>query len=159
MTIYSLDVLLSQFWTSPWCMERLKAGGEGDNRVQDGWMASPTQRTWVWASSRRWWRRGNPGVLQSTESQSRTRMSNWTTTTVPCLVLTVASWDACMFFRRQVRWSGIPNSLKIFQFVLWPIQRLQCSQWSISRCFSGILLLSLWPNVQWQFDLWFLCLF
>ena len=34
-----------------------------DNRGQDGWMASPTQRTWVWASSRsRWWA-GKPGVL------------------------------------------------------------------------------------------------
>ena len=33
---------------------RLKAGGEGDNRGQDGWMASPTQWTWVWASSGRW---------------------------------------------------------------------------------------------------------
>ena len=31
----------------PWCWERLKAGGEGDNRGWDGWMASPTQWTWV----------------------------------------------------------------------------------------------------------------
>ena len=35
----------------PWCWERLKAGGEGDGRGQDGWVASPTQWTWVWASS------------------------------------------------------------------------------------------------------------
>ena len=34
----------------PWCWERLKAGGEGDDRGRDGWMASPTQWTWVWAS-------------------------------------------------------------------------------------------------------------
>ena len=32
----------------PWCWERLKGGGEGDNRGWDGWMASPTQWTWVW---------------------------------------------------------------------------------------------------------------
>ena len=38
-------------WKRPWCWERLKAGGEGDNRGWDGWMASPTQWTWVWASS------------------------------------------------------------------------------------------------------------
>ena len=38
----------------PWCWEVLKAGGEGDNRGWDGWMASLTQWTWVWASSRRW---------------------------------------------------------------------------------------------------------
>ena len=35
--------------------ERLNAGGEGDNRGWDGWMASPTQWIWVWASSRSWW--------------------------------------------------------------------------------------------------------
>ena len=36
------------FEKRPWCWERLRAGGEGDNRGWDGWMASPTQRTWVW---------------------------------------------------------------------------------------------------------------
>ena len=39
-------------------------GGEGDNRGWDGWMASPTQWTWVWASSRSWWWPGKPGALQ-----------------------------------------------------------------------------------------------
>ena len=34
-------------WKRPWCWERLKAGGEGDNRGWDGWMASPTRWTWV----------------------------------------------------------------------------------------------------------------
>ena len=63
----------------PWCWERLKAGGEGNDRGWDGWMASLTQWTWVWASSGRWWRIGKPGMLQSMESQSRTRLSDWTT--------------------------------------------------------------------------------
>ena len=49
--------------------ERLRVG-EGDNRGQDDWMASLTQWTWVWASSRKWWRTGKPGVLQSTGSQT-----------------------------------------------------------------------------------------
>jgi len=53
----------------PWCWERLKAGGEGDDRRWDGWMASPTQWTWVWVSSRSWWWTGKPGVLQSVGSQ------------------------------------------------------------------------------------------
>ena len=44
--------------------ERLKAGGEGDDREQGGYMASLIQWTWVWASSGRWWRTGMPGVLQ-----------------------------------------------------------------------------------------------
>ena len=49
----------------PWCWERLKAGGEGDDRGWDGWMASPTQWTWVWVNSGSWWWTGMPGVLQS----------------------------------------------------------------------------------------------
>ena len=49
----------------PWCWERLKAGGEGDSRGWDDWMASQTQWTWVWASFRSWWWTGNPGMLQS----------------------------------------------------------------------------------------------
>ena len=52
-------------WKRPWCWARLKAGGEEDNRGWDGWLASPTQGTWVWASSGSWWWTGRPGVLQS----------------------------------------------------------------------------------------------
>ena len=52
-----------------WCWERLKAGGEGDDRGWDGWMASPTQWTWVGASSGSWWWTGQPGKLQSMVSQ------------------------------------------------------------------------------------------
>ena len=48
-----------------WCWERSKAGGEGDDRGGDGWMASLTQWTWVWAGSRRYWWTGRPGGLQS----------------------------------------------------------------------------------------------
>ena len=46
----------------PWCWERLGAGGEGDNRGWDGWMASRTCWTWVWVSSGSWWWTGRPGV-------------------------------------------------------------------------------------------------
>ena len=52
-----------------WCWEGLGAGGEGDHRGWDGWMASPTQWTWVWVDSRSWWWTGRPGVLQFTGSQ------------------------------------------------------------------------------------------
>ena len=44
---------------------KMKVGGEGDDRGWDGWMASPTQWTWVWASSRHWWWTMRPLVLQS----------------------------------------------------------------------------------------------
>ena len=53
----------------PWCWERLRAGGEGDDRGWDGWMASPTQWTWVWVNSGSWWWTGRPGVLQPLGSQ------------------------------------------------------------------------------------------
>ena len=47
-------------WKDP---ERLRAGGEGDDRGWDGWMTSPTQWTWVWVDSSSWWWTGRPGVL------------------------------------------------------------------------------------------------
>ena len=53
----------------PWCWERLRAGGEGDDREGDSWMASPTQWTWDWVNSGSWWWTGRPGVLQSMGSQ------------------------------------------------------------------------------------------
>ena len=52
-------------WKRPWCWARLKAGEEGYDRGWDGWMASLTRWTWVWASSGSWWRTGKPGMLQS----------------------------------------------------------------------------------------------
>ena len=48
---------------------RLKAGGEGDDRGWDDWMASPTQWNWVWASSRSWWWTGKSHLLLSIGSQ------------------------------------------------------------------------------------------
>ena len=67
-------------WKRPWCWERLKVGGEGDDRGWDGWIASPTRWTWVWASSRSWWCTRKPDMLQSTGLQSQTRLSDWTMT-------------------------------------------------------------------------------
>ena len=61
----------------PWCLERLRAGGERDDRGWDGWMASPTQWTWVCVNSRCWWWTGRPGVLGFMGSQ-RVR-HNWAT--------------------------------------------------------------------------------
>ena len=56
-------------WKRPWCWEGLKAGGEGDDRGWDGWMASPTQWTWVWVDSGSWWWTRRPGVLWFMGSQ------------------------------------------------------------------------------------------
>ena len=53
----------------PWCWEGLGAGGKGDDRGWDGWMASQTQWMWVWVNSGSWWWTGRPGVLRFTGSQ------------------------------------------------------------------------------------------
>ena len=53
----------------PWCWERLKVGGERDDRGWDGWMASLTQWTWVWIGSGSWWWTGKLGVVQSMGAQ------------------------------------------------------------------------------------------
>ena len=52
-----------------WCWEGLGAGGEGDDRGGDIWMASLTRWTWVWVNSRSWWWTRRPGVLQFVGSQ------------------------------------------------------------------------------------------
>ena len=44
---------------------KIEGGRRGDDRGWDGWMASPTQWTWVWASSGSWWWTGKLGMLQS----------------------------------------------------------------------------------------------
>ena len=66
----------------PWSWETLKAGGKGDNRGWDGWMASLTRCTYVWVISASWGWTGKPGVLQSTETQRgkhdwATELTDW----------------------------------------------------------------------------------
>ena len=57
------------YWKRPWCWEGLGAGGEGDDRGCDGWMASLTWWSWVWVNSGSWWWTGRPGVLRFMGSQ------------------------------------------------------------------------------------------
>ena len=79
-------------WEIPWCWKRLKAGGEGDDRGWDGWMASLTQWTWVWISSGSWWWTGKSGVLQSMGSQRVG--SDWETE----LSWTWCTWHTSVYF-------------------------------------------------------------
>ena len=93
---------------SPRCWEGLGAGGEGDDRGWDGWMASLTQWTWVWVNSRSWWWTGRPGVLQSMRSQKvrdywATEL-NWTE---PC------SWGKCQVKEREAL-----QSLRLKEYLL-----------------------------------------
>ena len=79
-------VSVSVFLVVILCLERLRAGGEGDNRGWDSWMASPTHWTWVWVDSRSWWWTGRPGVLRfmgSKESDMTERL-NWNYSYVKC---------------------------------------------------------------------------
>ena len=75
----------------------------------------------------------------------------WIQSVVPCQVLTVASWPAYRFLRRQVRWSGIPISWRMFQFV-------------VIHTVKGFGIVNkeevdVFLELSWQFDLWFLCPF
>ena len=66
----------------PWSWEKLRAGGQGDDRGWGGWMASLTQWTWVWVDSGSWWWTGRPGVLWLMGLQGVntwwTQLSDWT---------------------------------------------------------------------------------
>ena len=61
----------------PWCWERLKAGGEAEDKRWDCRMVSSIQWTWVWASSNSWWWTGKPAMLQSMGLQSQTGLRDW----------------------------------------------------------------------------------
>ena len=79
--------LMPPHWKRPWCWERLRAGGEGDDRGWDGWMASSTRWTWVGVDSGGWWWTGRPGVLWFMGSQIVRH--DWATE----LNLTEKSWN------------------------------------------------------------------
>ena len=70
---------LATRWKRPWCWKRLKVAGKW-NRGWDGWMASPTLWTWVWASSRSWWWTGMSGMLVpwGCKELNTTEWLNWT---------------------------------------------------------------------------------
>ena len=79
-------------WKRPWFWEKLKAGGEGDDRGWDGWMASLTQWTWIWVNSGSCWWTGRPSVLRSMGSQRvehdwATEL-DWTEALLPSWILT-----------------------------------------------------------------------
>ena len=95
-------------WRRPWYWEGLGAGGEGDDRGWDGWMASPIRWTWVWVDSGSWWWTGKPGVLQFMGSQ-RVRHDwatelNWT----ECLCTLLVNHGILQ--DRTLEWVAVPFS-------------------------------------------------
>ena len=96
----------------PWCWERLRAGGEGDDRGWDGWMASLTQRTWVWVDSGSWWWAGRPGMLWFMGSQ-RVRHDwatklNWTDVCVCVCALLLLS--GCLVMSNSLQFHGLQHA-------------------------------------------------
>ena len=86
-----------------WCWERLKSGGEGDDRGWDGWMASPTPWTWVWVSSGSWWWTGNPDMLspRGCKKSDTTEWLNWMD------IFTVSSCKQCTYrWNNFCEWAG-----------------------------------------------------
>ena len=86
--------------------------GEGDDRGWDGWMASPTQWTWVWVNSRSWWWTGRPGVLQSMWSQRvghdwATELTNWVAFNDP-LYFCLVSFNLSFFIFKFTNLSLLP---------------------------------------------------
>ena len=80
LILWPPDVWRMTHWKISWCWERLKAGGEGVDREWDGWMASLTVWTIVWANCESWWWTGMFGMLQSMGSYEldTTAWLNWT---------------------------------------------------------------------------------
>jgi len=101
-------------WKRPWCWEKLRAGGERDDRRWDGWMASLTQWTWVWINSESWWLTGRPGVLQSMESQ-RVR-HDWATELTDWLsIFSCACWLSVLFGEMSVFYVKLYELLYILE--------------------------------------------
>ena len=89
----------------------------------------------------------------------RTPLLIWNRSVVPCPVLTVASWSAYRFLRRQIRWSGIPISKNFPQFVMiHTVKGFGTVKKAEVDVFLELLLFR-WSSGYWQLDLWFLCLF
>ena len=86
-----------------------------------------------------------------------TPFPNWSQSVVSCPVLPIASWPAYRFLRRQVRWSGIPISLRIFHSLLWSTQsymklnlNLQNFNFSQQKSTDTIMLYVLPVSFDWK---------
>ena len=122
-------------WKRPWCWEGVKAEGEGDDRGWDGWMALPTQWTWVWASSGSWWWTGRSGVLWSLGSQRVghslvTEQQQWPWT------LSAASFVGVYLFLSSVPVPHIPTMQTV-------------EYHSLRRCWAPMLRLNYWVDDCW----------
>ena len=111
-------------WKRLWCWEGLGAGGEGDDRGWDGWMASLTRWTWIWVNSGSWWWTERPSVLQFMGSQ-RVR-HDWAT---------------------ELNWTELAKFLSLFHLMFLNLPRYKFKSWFLQIYFSlWSLLKALWNN-------------
>ena len=127
---YSLEGLILKLrlqYFGHWCKEpthwkrlrrweRLKAKGVEDDRGWDGWMASLTQWTWVWANSQSWWRTGKPGELQSAAAAS---LQSCPTLCDP--INGSPPGSPVPGILQQEHWSGVPLPSPVLQSMGWQI--------------------------------------
>ena len=113
-------------WKRPWSWERLKAGGEGDNRGWDVAMPSPNQWTWVCVNSRIWWWTGKPGALWSMGSQGVGH--DWEAE---------LNWAECIPYLSQDRHASLAPVHTLTAIVhRWPTSSLQTSLQSTGVCWE-----------------------
>ena len=105
-------------WKRLWCWEGLGAGGEGDDRGWDGWMASWTRWTWVWVNSGRWWWTGRPGVLRFMGSQRVGH--NW---------VTELNWDSILKSRDVT----LPTKVHLVKAMVFPVVMYGCESWTVKK--------------------------
>ena len=122
-------------WKRPWCWERLTAR-EGDNRGWDGWMASPTQWTWVWASSGSWVM--DREAWRAAVHDSQRIRQEWATELISTGV-----------FQTKLTLS---SSLLFSHFCDWNHHLLGCSRWNLG-CYLRALSLSHYLTTSHQFYL------
>ena len=156
-------------WKRPWCWERLKAGGEVDDRGQNDWIASPTQWTWAWVNSGRWWWTGRPGVLQSMGSKlDTTDRMNWTERSIGYLYHIffyplIHQWTfrllPCLGYCKQ----GCNEHRAAWIFGLWfspdicpgvGLPFLECCLWAVVTSLSNGLGLFLKVSAKFHFFFW-----
>jgi len=141
--------------------ERLKVRGEGEDRGWDGWMASPTQWTWVWVNSGGWCWTGRPGVLWSMGSQKvghdwATEL-NWTETCHRCSLNSSPSPSSPSHVHKSILRNKKQNLNKAVVFRPWVLGFLPLNCVLHLGTFSILSSTSAWVHSSGTCSAWFLC--
>ena len=128
-------------WKRPWCWERLRPGGEGDDRGSDGGMASPTWWTWVWVNSGSWYGQGSLVCCSPwghKESDTTERL-NWTELHFTVRSKLIHSFKIFIMF---LLWAS--TKLEVENIIKQVVSLLLRSSWSSNRSKQ------IWPTGTWK---------